>query len=151
MFFDQAIARIHFFLTCIKDWIRNGTQLIQSIYVDGLQFVDGRLHIPGYCKVYDEERPISAHAQNRLDLSPCYDRVRCGRTTYENVQVPEFLFPVVKSDGSAPHSFSQGHCFIVRAIRDKQLPSPARLKTPGRSLARFACTQDHNLRAGEVP
>src|ERR1700730_15766611 len=72
------------------------------------------------------------------------------RRTYENVQVTEFLFPVVKADGSPPHSFSQSHCFIVRAIRDKQLPSPARLKTPGRSLARFACTQDHNLRADDI-
>jgi hypothetical protein len=97
-------------------------------------------YIPRYRKVDDEERSISAHPQNWLDLCLCYDRVRRGSRTYQNVQVTKFLFPVVKSDGSAPHGFSQDHCSFVRAIRDKQLLSSARLKTSGRSLARLAGT-----------
>ena len=79
MFFDQAIARIHFFLTCLKGPIRNGTQRIQIIYVDGLQFGDGRLHIPGYCKVYDEERPISARAMDRMCTSSGPSKIRMAR------------------------------------------------------------------------
>jgi hypothetical protein len=124
MLFDQAIARIHFFLTCLKCPICNRPQRIQIIYVDVVQLADCGLHIPGYRQVDDEERTIPAHAQNRLDLSPRYNRVWGGSRAYENVQVPEFLFPIAKSDSSAPHCFSEGDCFVVRAIRDKQLLSP---------------------------
>src|ERR1700751_2633642 len=118
MFFDQAIARLDFFLSFRKCPIRNSLQRIQIIYIDVVQFANGRLYIPRYRKVDDEEWSISAHPQNSLNLCLGYDRVRCGSGTYQNVQVTKFLFPVVKSDGSAPHGLSQCRIRDSKALPD---------------------------------
>src|SRR6516164_1225020 len=149
MVLDQTITRIRFFFSLIEFLLSDHVQRIQIINEDTIEMMNRWLNVARDRKINDEERTIPTCTQNRFKLLLCHDRVRRGSGSNQDIKIVKLVFPVVEPQSTATHDLSESYCTVMRTIGYKDLPGSARMKASGCFLARIACSQDHDLAAGQ--
>ena len=104
----------------------------------------------GTANIDHEEGAVFAFAANVLDMLWLDDVVGGASRRDDDIDFFEGLFPVVKTDGSAPHFLGKGHRFVVGAVGDKHAVGSARKKGLGGGARHFASSDDHHLGIFEV-